>query len=112
MLRHRQFERADGNASDQPANQRCGGQELLRIGGRVLPACGEQEIVGQWGGKASDRLDLVGEVLRQHFERLCDNRHPFTGEQLTARYAERPPGGLRFYFRCQQERFHPLRHHR
>ena len=34
---------------------------------------GEQEIVGLWGGKAADRLDLAGDVIRQQFERLCDN---------------------------------------
>jgi conjugative relaxase-like TrwC/TraI family protein len=46
---------------------------------------GEQEMVGAWGGKAADRLGLDGDILKQHFERLCDNRHPFTGERLTAR---------------------------
>jgi len=46
---------------------------------------GEQEMVGEWGGKAADRLLLSGTILQHHFERLCDNRHPMTGEQLTAR---------------------------
>ena len=46
---------------------------------------GEQEMVGAWGGKAADRLGLDGDVLQYQFERLCDNRHPFTGDRLTAR---------------------------
>lgn len=46
---------------------------------------GEQEIIGQWGGKAADQLGLSGDVIQPHFSRLCDNFHPFTGEQLTAR---------------------------
>jgi conjugative relaxase-like TrwC/TraI family protein len=59
---------------------------------------GEQEIVGLWGGKAAERLDLAGDVLRQHFERLCDNRHPFTGEQLTARMRKDRRIGYDFTF--------------
>ncbi|HEY0341134.1 MAG TPA: MobF family relaxase [Steroidobacteraceae bacterium] len=59
---------------------------------------GEQEIVGQWGGKAADRLGLAGEVLRPHFERLCDNRHPFTREQLTARMRKDRRIGYDFTF--------------
>jgi conjugative relaxase-like TrwC/TraI family protein len=59
---------------------------------------GEQEIVGQWGGNAADRLDLAGDVLREHFERLCDNRHPFTGQQLTARMRKDRRVGYDFTF--------------
>jgi conjugative relaxase-like TrwC/TraI family protein len=59
---------------------------------------GEQEIVGQWGGKAADRLDLAGDILRQHFSRLCDNRHPFTGDQLTARMRKDRRVGYDFTF--------------
>jgi conjugative relaxase-like TrwC/TraI family protein len=59
---------------------------------------GEQEIVGQWGGKAADRLDLAGDVQRREFERLCDNRHPFTGEQLTARMRKDRRVGYDFTF--------------
>lgn len=59
---------------------------------------GEQEVVGLWGGKAADRLDLAGDVLRPHFERLCDNRHPFTGEQLTARMRKDRRVGYDFTF--------------
>jgi conjugative relaxase-like TrwC/TraI family protein len=42
-------------------------------------------MVGAWGGKAAERLGLDGDILRQQFERLCDNLHPLTGERLTAR---------------------------
>ena len=46
---------------------------------------GGQETVGEWGGRAAARLGLTGQVDRSSFERLCDNLHPVTGEQLTAR---------------------------
>jgi conjugative relaxase-like TrwC/TraI family protein len=59
---------------------------------------GEQEMVGAWGGKAAERLDLHGEVLQHHFERLCDNRHPFTGERLTARMRANRRVGYDFTF--------------
>jgi hypothetical protein len=45
---------------------------------------GEQEMIGEWLGKAAARLGLEGIILAHHFSRLCDNRHPFTGERLTA----------------------------
>jgi len=52
-----------------------------------------QELVGSWGGKGADRLGLSGTVDQQSFERLCDNLHPKTGEQLTVRTrAERRVG--------------------
>ncbi|HZZ78868.1 MAG TPA: MobF family relaxase [Gemmataceae bacterium] len=44
-----------------------------------------QEIVGSWGGKAADMLDLKGVVDKDSFERLCDNLHPTTAQQLTVR---------------------------
>ena len=42
-----------------------------------------QELPGVWGGKGSERLGLEGEVGREAFGRLCENRHPETGEPLT-----------------------------
>jgi conjugative relaxase-like TrwC/TraI family protein len=59
---------------------------------------GEQEIVGLWGGEAAARLDLSGDILRLQFERLCDNRHPFTGDQLTARMRKDRRVGYDFTF--------------
>jgi len=44
-----------------------------------------QELTGRWRGEAADRLGLKGEVAKADWDALCDNRHPATGEQLTAR---------------------------
>ncbi|MDF1816147.1 MAG: MobF family relaxase [Verrucomicrobiales bacterium] len=44
-----------------------------------------QEVIGRWHGKAAAMLGLGEKVTQQTFERLCDNRHPVTGEQLTPR---------------------------
>ena len=44
-----------------------------------------QEAVGPWGGRAALLLGLRGLVDKRSFDRLCDNLHPLTGEQLTAR---------------------------
>jgi conjugative relaxase-like TrwC/TraI family protein len=52
-----------------------------------------QELVGRWGGKASQLLGLSGEVDKQSFDRLCDNLDPRSGERLTLRTnAERTVG--------------------
>ncbi|WP_018276008.1 MobF family relaxase [Teredinibacter turnerae] len=54
---------------------------------------GEQEIAGQWGGKAATLLGLSGEATQAEFNQLVDNIHPQTGEQLTAHTkANRRPG--------------------
>jgi conjugative relaxase-like TrwC/TraI family protein len=44
-----------------------------------------QELVGSWGGKGAEKLQLHGEVQKADFDSLCDNLHPRTGERLTAR---------------------------
>ncbi|GIK18969.1 MAG: conjugative relaxase [Planctomycetota bacterium] len=44
-----------------------------------------QELAGVWRGKAAARLGLSGEVRREDWDALCDNRNPSTGEPLTAR---------------------------
>ncbi len=44
-----------------------------------------QEKVGLWGGEGAKLLGLEGKVSERAFNRLCENRHPQTGEQLTAR---------------------------
>jgi len=44
-----------------------------------------QEVIGRWQGIAAQKLGLEGEVTKEAFERLCDNQHPVTGEQLTPR---------------------------
>lgn len=44
-----------------------------------------QELVGEWGGRAAERLGLSGTVSKDSFDSLCENRHPTTGERLTPR---------------------------
>lgn len=56
------------------------------------------EIVGQWHGKAASLLDLTGEVDQETFFALCENRHPETGENLTARTKENRRVGYDFTF--------------
>lgn len=43
------------------------------------------EIAGVWGGKAAERLGLVGQVEKSAFDALCDNRYPAKGNNLTPR---------------------------
>lgn len=43
-----------------------------------------REITGEWHGQGAERLGLCGEVKREDFHALCDNRTP-DGEKLTAR---------------------------
>ena len=44
-----------------------------------------QEVVGKWHGMAAELLGLAGEVRQEAFAALVENRHPVTGERLTAR---------------------------
>jgi conjugative relaxase-like TrwC/TraI family protein len=44
-----------------------------------------QQISGEWHGLGAQALGLAGPIDKDSFERLCDNQHPETGEQLTAR---------------------------
>ena len=46
---------------------------------------GEQEVRGEWIGEGAKALGLAGEVQPETFEALRQNRHPLTGEPLTAR---------------------------
>ena len=45
-----------------------------------------QEMVGDWGGKAAERLGLRGPVTLEAFGRLCDNLDPAGGGRLTVRH--------------------------
>ena len=49
-----------------------------------------QQTVGMWGGKASGKLGLFGEVDKIGFHALCDNIHPITGRRLTCRTCPAP----------------------
>lgn len=44
-----------------------------------------QEVAGKWHGRAAERLGLAGKVTPDAFCALVENRHPETGERLTAR---------------------------
>lgn len=48
----------------------------------------KQEVVGQWHGRAASLLGLSGDVDREQFAALVENRHPLTGERLTPRTKE------------------------
>src|SRR5580704_1704437 len=57
-----------------------------------------QELVGSWGGQGASHLGLEGTVDKLSFERLCDNLHPKTGEQLTVRTRSERRVGYDFTF--------------
>lgn len=57
-----------------------------------------QEIVGSWGGECARRLGLEGTVDKLSFDRLCDNLHPTSGKQLTARTRSDRTVGYDFTF--------------
>jgi conjugative relaxase-like TrwC/TraI family protein len=44
-----------------------------------------QKVAGEWVGLGADRLGLAGKVGTEAFLRLCENRHPASGETLTQR---------------------------
>ncbi len=46
---------------------------------------GEKQVVGEWIGQGAKALGLAGEVEAEAFEALRKNRHPRTGDLLTAR---------------------------
>jgi conjugative relaxase-like TrwC/TraI family protein len=53
----------------------------------------KQEIIGQWHGRAAEHLGLAGDVKREAFAAMAENRHPDTGKPLTPRTkAERRVG--------------------
>ncbi|HVX13339.1 MAG TPA: MobF family relaxase [Pirellulales bacterium] len=57
-----------------------------------------QELIGSWGGQGAARLGLEGQVDKLSFERLCDNLHPQTAEQLTVRTRSDRTVGYDFTF--------------
>lgn len=59
-----------------------------------------QELPGVWFGRGAERLGLVvgGQVEQKEFDRLCDNMHPLTGEQLTQRTLDNRRVGYDFTF--------------
>src|SRR5258707_1017415 len=57
-----------------------------------------QELVGIWRGKGAGRLGLYGNVRRDEWDALCDNRNPTTGGVLTPRQKENRRVGYDFNF--------------
>ncbi len=49
---------------------------------------GPSALKGYWFGKGAEQLGLVGEVDKQLFDRLAENRHPFEDISLTPRTRE------------------------
>ncbi len=46
------------------------------------------EHIGGWHGKGAERLGVKGAITQKAFFALLENRHPITGERLTARTRE------------------------
>ncbi|KAB2943013.1 MAG: relaxase domain-containing protein [Phycisphaerae bacterium] len=57
-----------------------------------------QELVGVWKGKGAARLGLSGNVGREDWDALCENRHPASGETLTPRTKRERRVGYDFNF--------------
>ena len=60
----------------------------------------EQEIIGNWGGKAAAMLGLYGQVEQAGFDALCDNINPATGGRLTPYNKSARRVGYDFNFHC------------
>ncbi len=58
----------------------------------------DQELAGHWRGKGARRLGLSGEVTRDDWDALCENRNPQTRERLTARQRSDRTVGYDFNF--------------
>jgi len=55
---------------------------------------------GQWIGTGAERLGLKGEVTREQFHALCENRNPETGERLTQRQLKEGQRRVFYDFTC------------
>jgi len=60
----------------------------------------EQEVIGEWQGKAAEPLGLKGKVDQKSFEALCDNRRPDGSGKLTVRNNDHRRVGYDFNFNC------------
>ncbi|MFZ4751913.1 MAG: MobF family relaxase [Chitinophagaceae bacterium] len=45
----------------------------------------KNQVIGKWGGKATEMLGLDENILKKDFADLCDNINPETGDKLTSR---------------------------
>ncbi len=71
---------------DKPCCRVSGAVEYFREHmeiGDYLEEHGKSEMT--WFGQGAENLGLRGRCRREQFERLCQGRHPDTGERLTAR---------------------------
>lgn len=59
-----------------------------------------QELTGQWRGKGAERLSLSGNVRKDDWDALCDNRDPSTGNRLMPRNPKMRRVGYDFNFHC------------
>lgn len=59
-----------------------------------------QELIGRWHGHAASLLGLSGNVRRQEWDDLCQNRDPRSGRTLTQRLKEPRRVGYDFNFRA------------
>lgn len=57
-----------------------------------------QELTGQWRGIGAAKLGLAGEIQREDWDALCDNRNPMDGGTLTLRQKENRRVGFDFNF--------------
>lgn len=57
-----------------------------------------QELAGIWKGEGAKRLGLEGEVRKEDWDALCDNRDPNTGDVLTPRQRSERRVGYDFNF--------------
>lgn len=57
-----------------------------------------QELVGEWRGQGANHLGLSGVIDSQHWDALCDNVNPQTGEKLTLRTKNNRRVGYDFNF--------------
>src|SRR5690349_19885607 len=53
---------------------------------------------GIWGGKGAERLGLMGDVQRDDFVALAENKIPGTQERLTIRTKDKRTAGYDFCF--------------
>ncbi|MCE6989001.1 MobF family relaxase [Dyadobacter sp. CY323] len=60
----------------------------------------DQELNGRVQGKLAERLGLTGSATKDTFFALCENIHPFTGEQLTPRTKDERTTGYDINFHC------------
>jgi conjugative relaxase-like TrwC/TraI family protein len=57
-----------------------------------------RETIGRWRGAGARLLGLEGTIEHQDWDALCDNRHPASGETLTARRRDDRTVGYDFSF--------------